>query len=100
MIVNAFRIKCGTGCSDRLSARLAVLGSFRFAAGGQRAVAIFKETLVPDTLADLRRDLAEAYRIVANEGVLDAFGHVSMRHPTNPNRYFLSRSRAPGTGGA
>jgi HCOMODA/2-hydroxy-3-carboxy-muconic semialdehyde decarboxylase len=33
--------------------------------------------------------------MVANEGVLDAFGHVSMRHPDNPNRYFLSRSRAP-----
>ena len=46
-------------------------------------------------LADLRRDLATAYRIVANEGILDAFGHISVRHPTNPNRYFLSRSRAP-----
>ena len=49
----------------------------------------------PTTLADLRRDLAAAYRILANEGVLDAFGHVSVRHPDNPNRYFLSRSRAP-----
>jgi HCOMODA/2-hydroxy-3-carboxy-muconic semialdehyde decarboxylase len=44
----------------------------------------------------LRRDLAAAYRIVANEGILDAFGHISVRHPGNPNRYFLSRSRAPG----
>jgi HCOMODA/2-hydroxy-3-carboxy-muconic semialdehyde decarboxylase len=34
-------------------------------------------------------------RILANEGVLDAFGHVSLRHPDDPNRYFLSRSRAP-----
>ena len=41
------------------------------------------------------RELAIANRIVANEGVLDAFGHVSMRHPDNPNRYVLSRSRAP-----
>ncbi len=47
------------------------------------------------TLADARRELALANRICANEGVLDAFGHVSMRHPGNPNRYFLSRSRAP-----
>lgn len=46
-------------------------------------------------LLDARRELATANRIVANEGVLDAFGHVSMRHPDNPNRYFLSRSRAP-----
>jgi len=50
---------------------------------------------VPDTLADLRRDLATAYRIVANEGILDAFGHISVRNPNNPKRYFLSRSRAP-----
>ena len=49
-----------------------------------------------DTLADLRRDLATAYRIVANEGILDAFGHISVRNPKNPDRYFLSRSRAPG----
>jgi len=51
---------------------------------------------VPDTLAELRRDLAVAYRMVANEGILDAFGHISVRNPDNPQRYFLSRSRAPG----
>jgi len=51
---------------------------------------------VPDSLADLRRDLAVAYRMVANEGILAAFGHISLRHPNNPQRYFLSRSRAPG----
>jgi HCOMODA/2-hydroxy-3-carboxy-muconic semialdehyde decarboxylase len=45
--------------------------------------------------ADARQDLALANNIVANEGVLDAFGHVSMRHPDNPNRYLLSCSRAP-----
>ena len=50
---------------------------------------------MPDILADLRRELAHAYRIVANEGILDAFGHISVRHPNNPQRYFLSRSRAP-----
>ena len=51
---------------------------------------------MPENLADLRRDLATAYRIVANEGILDAFGHISVRNPNNSNRYFLSRSRAPG----
>jgi HCOMODA/2-hydroxy-3-carboxy-muconic semialdehyde decarboxylase len=50
---------------------------------------------LPDTLADVRRELAHAYRIVANEGILDAFGHISVRNPNNPQRYFLSRSRAP-----
>ena len=48
-----------------------------------------------NTLSDALRELAIANRMVANEGVLDAFGHVSMRHPDNPKRYFLSRSRAP-----
>jgi ribulose-5-phosphate 4-epimerase/fuculose-1-phosphate aldolase len=48
-----------------------------------------------DSLAQARYDLALANRIIANEGVLDAFGHVSIRHPTDPNRYLLSRSRAP-----
>jgi len=46
-------------------------------------------------LAEARRELALANSIVANEGVLDAFGHVSMRHPDHPDRYLLSRSRAP-----
>lgn len=50
---------------------------------------------MPNTLVEARRELALANRIVANEGVIDAFGHVSMRHPDNPNRYLLSRSRAP-----
>jgi HCOMODA/2-hydroxy-3-carboxy-muconic semialdehyde decarboxylase len=29
------------------------------------------------------------------EGVLDAYGHVSVRHPKDPNRYLMSRSLAP-----
>jgi HCOMODA/2-hydroxy-3-carboxy-muconic semialdehyde decarboxylase len=50
---------------------------------------------VANSILEARRELALANRIVANEGVIDAFGHVSMRHPDNPRRYFLSRSRAP-----
>jgi HCOMODA/2-hydroxy-3-carboxy-muconic semialdehyde decarboxylase len=42
-----------------------------------------------------RIEVALGNRILANEGVLDAFGHVSIRNPENPNRYFLSRSRSP-----
>src|SRR5512143_262736 len=42
------------------------------------------------------RDLVLANRILANEGILDAFGHVSARHPVNPTRYLISRSQAPG----
>lgn len=40
-------------------------------------------------------ELVIANRIVAAEKVCDAFGHVSMRHPDNPERFLLSRGRAP-----
>lgn len=43
----------------------------------------------------LLEDLADSYRILAMEGVLDAWGHVSIRHPDNPDRYLMSRSLAP-----
>lgn len=39
-------------------------------------------------------ELVVANRILAREGVLDAFGHVSIRHPEAPDRYLLSRSRS------
>ena len=48
-----------------------------------------------DTPFEIRRELSLANRIVANEGVLDAFGHVSKREPGKPDRYLLSRSRSP-----
>ncbi len=47
------------------------------------------------SLADIRYELAIANRMVAHEGVLDAFGHISVRHPEDRNRYLLSRSRSP-----
>lgn len=50
---------------------------------------------MPDSLADLRYEIAVANRILANEDVVDAFGHVSARNPSNPNSYFISRHRAP-----
>ena len=50
---------------------------------------------VPNKLDEARDLLARANRMIANEGVLDAFGHVTMRHPTDPGRYLMSRSRGP-----
>lgn len=41
-------------------------------------------------------DLVAANRILAHHGVLDAFGHISVRHPTNPNHFLMSRWLAPG----
>jgi HCOMODA/2-hydroxy-3-carboxy-muconic semialdehyde decarboxylase len=46
---------------------------------------------MPDPLAEVRHELATANRILANEGVLDAFGHISMRHPHDPQRYLIAR---------
>ena len=40
-------------------------------------------------------DLVAAYRILAAHGVIDAYGHVSLRSPRNPQRYYVARSLAP-----
>lgn len=42
------------------------------------------------------RDLVIANRILAHQRVLDAYGHVSVRHPEYPDRYLLARSCSPG----
>jgi len=44
---------------------------------------------------DAVRELVAANRILGNEGVVDALGHVSRRHPGDPGRYLLSCSRGP-----
>jgi HCOMODA/2-hydroxy-3-carboxy-muconic semialdehyde decarboxylase len=46
-------------------------------------------------LESLLEELVTANRILAREGVVDSFGHVSARHPDNPQRFLLSRARAP-----
>ena len=50
---------------------------------------------MPDTLAETLHELIVATRILANEKILDAFGHVSVRNPNDPSRYFIPRHRAP-----
>jgi ribulose-5-phosphate 4-epimerase/fuculose-1-phosphate aldolase len=53
------------------------------------------EFLMPDDIAATLRELIVSTRILANQGVLDAFGHVSVRHPHDPQHYFISRHQAP-----
>jgi len=43
----------------------------------------------------LIEDLVAANRILVDQGVLDGYGHVSVRHPADPQRYLMSRSLAP-----
>jgi HCOMODA/2-hydroxy-3-carboxy-muconic semialdehyde decarboxylase len=40
-------------------------------------------------------DLVAANRVLAEYGVIDAYGHVSLRSPRDPNRYYLARAIAP-----
>jgi ribulose-5-phosphate 4-epimerase/fuculose-1-phosphate aldolase len=51
-----------------------------------------------DAAADpaLIEDLVAANRILYHEGVVDGFGHVSVRHDRDPGRFLLARSMAPG----
>ena len=64
-------------------AAVALLGGIARGAGAQA-----------DAPRELTR-LVAANRILANEGVVDAFGHVSVRDPREPERFWLSRSRSP-----
>jgi HCOMODA/2-hydroxy-3-carboxy-muconic semialdehyde decarboxylase len=45
-----------------------------------------------DSLLD---DVVAANRILAEHGVIDAYGHVSIRSPENPDRFLLARAIAP-----
>jgi len=42
-------------------------------------------------LTELRHEIARVSRTLAGMGILDPFGHVSVRHPRNPNRYLMAR---------
>ena len=47
----------------------------------------------PET--ELVQDLVDANRILAHQGIVDAFGHVSARHDRDPQRFLLARNMAP-----
>lgn len=81
--------------------RLIVLCSFAVLALGVAAflplAGSAQSPPTPSASADtaLIGDLVIANHILAEQGVLDAFGHVSVRHPDDPQRFLLSRSLAP-----
>ena len=47
------------------------------------------------SLVNVLHEIVIANRLLAREDVVDAFGHVSVRHPENQDRYLMSRSRSP-----
>jgi ribulose-5-phosphate 4-epimerase/fuculose-1-phosphate aldolase len=50
---------------------------------------------MPNVIDEICYQLSLANRVVAHEGVLDGFGHISVRHPEKSDRYLLARSRSP-----
>lgn len=47
------------------------------------------------TLSETKRELTLANHILAREGFLVGLGHVSVRHPDDPDKFILSRALAP-----
>jgi ribulose-5-phosphate 4-epimerase/fuculose-1-phosphate aldolase len=62
--------------------------------GAQESAARDQKSAVQD-IASLAWDLVAANRILADQGVLDGYGHVTVRSSRDPNRYLMSRSMAP-----
>lgn len=69
----------------------AALPTARPASVGDVAAAAARLGVDPQTIDDL----VTANRILAHEGILDAYGHVSMRNPVRPDHYLIARSIAP-----
>jgi len=60
------------------------------------------DTAKPDAApgSGLIEDLVVANHILFDQGVVDAFGHISVRHDRRPDRYLLARNMAPGRVGS
>jgi ribulose-5-phosphate 4-epimerase/fuculose-1-phosphate aldolase len=81
-----------------LSRRLACFGAvviFALACGSMPARAQTSASPALSVDPAVIEDIVIGSRILADFGVVDGFGHVSARHPTNPNRFLMSRSLAP-----
>jgi ribulose-5-phosphate 4-epimerase/fuculose-1-phosphate aldolase len=65
------------------------------ALGARRALAEAAPASAGPADPKLIEDLVAANRILVDQGVLDGYGHVSVRHDREPNRYLMSRSLAP-----
>jgi len=77
-----------------LFARMAAIALLSLVAGPHFAAAQAPASGGPVDAA-LIEDLVAAHHILADQGVLDAYGHVSIRHPANPNRYLIARAMSP-----
>jgi ribulose-5-phosphate 4-epimerase/fuculose-1-phosphate aldolase len=76
-------------------ARLGAVVAIALLSGLAETLAQTPSAPVASVDAPLLEDMVIGSRILADFGVLDGFGHVSARHPTNPNRFLMARSLAP-----
>ena len=53
------------------------------------------QTASNDEDAQRKADLVTAYKILVNEGILDSFGHISVRSARDPNIFFMPRAIPP-----
>ena len=53
-------------------------------------------SIAPITPAALIQDLVDANRILFHQRIVDAFGHISARHPERADRFLMARNVAPG----
>src|ERR1700760_1380134 len=72
-----------------------ILVAVALLAGRLDATAQTPSASLPGVDPALLEDIVIGSRVLADFGVLDGFGHVSARHPTNPNHFLMSRSLAP-----
>ena len=66
------------------------------AAGAQAPAPLPPEQFPLDTEEQRIADLVTANHILADQGVLDSYGHVTVRSLKNPKHFLMSRNRAPG----
>src|SRR5205823_11034157 len=98
---NRADISRGMQYDPQMSQNLRMYSPYRFAAVAAAVASIVLPMLAqaPPAPAPTRQavidELVVANHILANEGILDGYGHVSVRNPTDPTRYFLARAGAP-----
>jgi len=76
----------------------ALLGATEEAATAKSAPVPALPEAVPQDKQDkqaLLEDLVTANHILQDQGVVDGYGHISVRNPANPNHFYISRWLAP-----
>jgi hypothetical protein len=72
-----------------------IVAGFAFLSAATFAAPCHAQGNPPDSDEARIADLVTASHILANEGLLDSFGHVSTRSIQNPEHFFMPRAMAP-----